>query len=73
MGRMAPLVSATLIGVGAAFDFNSGAVKRAPIWMQRSGLEWLYRLMSEPRRLWRRYLINIPRFVFLLVAEWVSR
>lgn len=56
-------LSATLIGVGAAFDFHTGRVKRAPVWMQRTGLEWLHRLVSEPRRLWRRYLILAPRFV----------
>jgi N-acetylglucosaminyldiphosphoundecaprenol N-acetyl-beta-D-mannosaminyltransferase len=54
----------TLIGVGAAFDFHSGAIKRAPIWMQRFGLEWLHRLTSEPKRLWRRYLVQAPKFVF---------
>jgi N-acetylglucosaminyldiphosphoundecaprenol N-acetyl-beta-D-mannosaminyltransferase len=53
----------TLIGVGAAFDFHTGAVKRAPRWMQQAMLEWLYRLASEPRRLWRRYLLLAPRFV----------
>jgi N-acetylglucosaminyldiphosphoundecaprenol N-acetyl-beta-D-mannosaminyltransferase len=53
-----------LIGVGAAFDFHAGLKKQAPRWMQRSGLEWLFRLMTEPRRLWRRYLINNPAFVW---------
>ncbi|WP_428334130.1 WecB/TagA/CpsF family glycosyltransferase [Novosphingobium sp.] len=57
---------ATLIGIGAAFDFYAGDVRRAPIWMQRSGLEWLHRLLHEPRRLWRRYLILAPKFVFLV-------
>lgn len=60
---------ATLIGVGAAFDFHTGAVSRAPGWMQRSGLEWLYRLGSEPRRLWRRYLVLAPRFVWQLATS----
>lgn len=55
---------AVLIGVGAAFDFHTGDVKRAPRWMQRSGLEWLHRLFSEPRRLWRRYLVLAPQFVW---------
>lgn len=59
----------TLIGVGAAFDFHSGAIKRAPIWMQKSGLEWLHRLLSEPRRLWRRYLVLAPKFVLHVMAE----
>lgn len=53
-----------LIGVGAAFDFCAGLKKQAPRWMQRSGLEWLFRLGTEPRRLWWRYLTNIPRFLF---------
>jgi N-acetylglucosaminyldiphosphoundecaprenol N-acetyl-beta-D-mannosaminyltransferase len=57
------------LGVGAAFDFHSGAVKRAPVWMQRVGLEWLHRLLSEPRRLWRRYLILAPWFVFLAAVD----
>ncbi len=52
-----------MIGVGAAFDFHAGLTRQAPLWMQRSGLEWLYRLFQEPRRLWRRYLRNNPRFV----------
>ncbi len=60
---------ATLIGVGAAFDFHSGAVKRAPKWMQKSGFEWLHRLLSEPRRLWRRYLVTAPAFVVKIVRE----
>jgi N-acetylglucosaminyldiphosphoundecaprenol N-acetyl-beta-D-mannosaminyltransferase len=53
-----------LIGVGAAFDFLSGRKKQAPHWMRRTGLEWLFRLLTEPRRLWRRYLTSIPTFVF---------
>jgi len=49
-----------MVGVGAAFDMNSGRLSRAPLWMQVSGLEWLYRLLQEPGRLWKRYLIIIP-------------
>ncbi|GAA1682223.1 WecB/TagA/CpsF family glycosyltransferase [Kribbella yunnanensis] len=56
------LNAAILIGVGAAFDFHTGRLDRAPLWMQRAGLEWSYRLYKEPRRLWKRYLIGIPRF-----------
>jgi N-acetylglucosaminyldiphosphoundecaprenol N-acetyl-beta-D-mannosaminyltransferase len=52
-----------MVGVGAAFDFHSGRVKQAPRWIQRSGLEWSYRLCQEPRRLWKRYLRNNPLFV----------
>lgn len=53
----------TLIGVGAAFDFHSGRTRQAPSWMQRSGLEWLFRLLTEPARLWKRYLLITPRFL----------
>lgn len=64
MARMRPMLRApVLLGVGAAFDFHTGRVKQAPTWIQRAGLEWSYRLMREPRRLWRRYLVNNPRFV----------
>jgi N-acetylglucosaminyldiphosphoundecaprenol N-acetyl-beta-D-mannosaminyltransferase len=58
-----------LIGVGAAFDFHAGFKRQAPRWMQRNGLEWFFRLLSEPRRLWRRYLVNIPLFGWYLVLE----
>lgn len=51
-------VNAVMIGVGAAFDYHAGTIKRAPLWMQHAGLEWFYRLASEPRRLWRRYLVT---------------
>jgi N-acetylglucosaminyldiphosphoundecaprenol N-acetyl-beta-D-mannosaminyltransferase len=65
MARMRPLLQApVLIAVGAAFDFHAGTVKQAPRWMQRSGLEWAFRLTREPRRLWRRYLIDNPWFVW---------
>jgi N-acetylglucosaminyldiphosphoundecaprenol N-acetyl-beta-D-mannosaminyltransferase len=64
MADYLPKLDATvMIGVGAAFDFHSGRVKQAPRWMQRSGLEWLYRLGSEPRRLAKRYFRNNPLFV----------
>jgi N-acetylglucosaminyldiphosphoundecaprenol N-acetyl-beta-D-mannosaminyltransferase len=58
------LDAGVLIGVGAAFDFHAGTVKQAPLWMQRHGLEWGYRLCREPRRLWRRYLRTNPAFVW---------
>ena len=63
------LTAPVLIGVGAAFDFHSGLKKVAPRWMQRSGLEWLFRLASEPERLWRRYLVNNPLFVLLVLQQ----
>jgi N-acetylglucosaminyldiphosphoundecaprenol N-acetyl-beta-D-mannosaminyltransferase len=52
-----------MVGVGAAFDFHAGSVPRAPAWMRDHGLEWLHRLASEPRRLWRRYLVTNTAFV----------
>jgi len=58
-----------LLGVGAAFDLLAGTLPQAPVWMQRGGLEWSYRLVKEPRRLWRRYLLNIPRFAAALVRQ----
>ena len=58
-----------IIGVGAAFDFLSGMKKQAPSWVRHSGLEWLFRLCAEPRRLWRRYLIGNTLFLFLLIKE----
>ena len=58
-----------MIGVGAAFDINSGSLSQAPKVLQRSGLEWLYRLIQEPRRLWRRYLRNNPEFVVRVLRE----
>ncbi|MGD8457915.1 MAG: WecB/TagA/CpsF family glycosyltransferase [Anaerolineales bacterium] len=57
-----------LIGVGAAFDFLSGRKKQAPMWMQRNGLEWFFRLVTEPRRLWKRYA-QMPLFIFLVMAQ----
>ena len=61
---------AVAIGVGASFDFLIGKYARAPRWMGRAGLEWLYRLIQEPRRLWRRYLVEAPRFVGLVFQTW---
>lgn len=58
-----------LVGVGAAFDFHAGRVSQAPAWMQKSSLEWLYRVLQEPRRLGARYLKTLPRFVALVVRQ----
>ncbi len=57
------------LAVGAAFDFHAGLVSQAPGWMQRSGLEWFYRLCTEPRRLWKRYLVNNPLFLFRIFCQ----
>jgi N-acetylglucosaminyldiphosphoundecaprenol N-acetyl-beta-D-mannosaminyltransferase len=62
-------IRAVMLGVGAAFDFHAGLKPQAPAWMQRLGLEWLFRLLSEPRRLWKRYLYHVPRFLMLAVAD----
>jgi len=70
MARMRPMLDApVLIGVGAAFDFLSGSVRQAPRWMQRSGLEWAYRLGTDPVRLWRRYLVDNPWFLWELALQ----
>jgi N-acetylglucosaminyldiphosphoundecaprenol N-acetyl-beta-D-mannosaminyltransferase len=70
MAEYLPKLDATLmVGVGAAFDFHSGRVKQAPRWMQRSGLEWFYRLCQEPRRLAKRYLSNNPRFAWKILGQ----
>ena len=58
-----------IIGIGAAFDYNTGRIARAPRWMQKSALEWLFRLVQEPRRLWRRYLRNNPLFLWYLFCQ----
>ncbi|ACZ40840.1 WecB/TagA/CpsF family glycosyltransferase [Sphaerobacter thermophilus] len=62
-------IDAVMLGVGAAFDFLAGAKRQAPDLIQSLGLEWLFRLATEPRRLWRRYLYNNPRFVVLFAAQ----
>jgi N-acetylglucosaminyldiphosphoundecaprenol N-acetyl-beta-D-mannosaminyltransferase len=63
------LVAPVLVGIGAAFDFHAGLKKQAPHWMRENGLEWLFRLVQEPRRLWRRYLVYGSEFVFLVALE----
>jgi N-acetylglucosaminyldiphosphoundecaprenol N-acetyl-beta-D-mannosaminyltransferase len=62
-------IQAVMIGVGAAFDFLGGTKRQAPRWMMRIGLEWFFRLLTEPRRLWKRYLKQNPRFVALFVMQ----
>lgn len=67
--RVGRLHAAVLVGVGAAFDMHAGNLRQAPRWMQRSGLEWLFRLVMEPKRLWKRYLSNNPRFVLRILRR----
>ncbi|GAB2886716.1 WecB/TagA/CpsF family glycosyltransferase [Uliginosibacterium flavum] len=62
-------IHAVMIGVGAAFDYHAGTIQRAPLWMQRNGLEWLHRLCSEPGRLWKRYLVTNTLFVIGAVRQ----
>ena len=74
MSEMRPVLEApVLIGVGAAFDFHAGLVPQAPTWMQNLGLEWVYRLSKEPRRLWRRYARYNPRFVAGFARQYSAR
>jgi N-acetylglucosaminyldiphosphoundecaprenol N-acetyl-beta-D-mannosaminyltransferase len=61
-----------MFGVGAAFDFHAGKMRQAPPWMRRSGLEWLFRLGCEPRRLWKRYLKNNPLFIFRIFCQFTG-
>lgn len=61
-----------MVGVGAAFDIHTGGIKDAPAWMKASGLQWLYRLAQEPRRLWRRYLINNPVFIWNIILQFLG-
>lgn len=69
----AALGPAVAAGIGAGLDFLAGRKRRAPAWMSRAGLEWAYRLSQEPGRLWRRYLLNDPRFLAILWREWRRR
>lgn len=62
-------VNALMIGVGAGFDYHAGIIKRAPMWMQKCSLEWLYRLFQDPRRLWKRYVSTNGRFLWLLLRK----
>jgi N-acetylglucosaminyldiphosphoundecaprenol N-acetyl-beta-D-mannosaminyltransferase len=71
--RRKSLNAPVLIGVGAAFDFVAGTKAQAPRWMQRGGLEWSYRLASEPKRLWRRYAKIVPTFALLALTELARR
>ncbi len=62
-----------MVGIGAVFDFLAGAKPQAPAWMRNNGMEWLFRLVTEPKRLWRRYLINYPLFVYYVLVELASK
>lgn len=62
-----------IMGVGGSFDVVSGKVKRAPLWMQKNGLEWFYRFIQEPKRMWKRYLIGNSKFILLVLKEKFKR
>jgi N-acetylglucosaminyldiphosphoundecaprenol N-acetyl-beta-D-mannosaminyltransferase len=57
------------VAIGVSFELVAGMVKRAPLWMQNLGLEWLFRLIVEPRRLWKRYVLGNPNFVWLVIKQ----
>lgn len=70
--HLGKLRTRVMIGVGAAFDFHAGLVKQAPRWVQRIGLEWLFRMFIEPKRLWRRYLRNNPIFIWMMLLQFIG-
>ncbi len=72
MAAHQPKIPAVMLGVGAAFDFHSGRVKQAPPWLQKVGLEWMFRLFMEPKRLWKRYFKHNPRFVFFFAQQYLG-
>ena len=62
-----------IMGVGGSFDVVAGITKRAPLWMQKIGMEWFYRFVQEPKRMWRRYLIGNMKFIFLVIKEFIKK
>lgn len=66
-------LNCVMLGVGAAFDFVAGNKRHAPRWVQKVGLEWLFRLISEPKRLWKRYLKHNPRFIWYFMQQWLFK
>ena len=73
MARYLPVLDTKLmIGVGAAFLFHTGAIHDSPKWVKRSGFQWLHRLIQEPSRLWKRYLLNNPRFLFYVLLQFIG-
>ena len=67
------LIDSCMIGLGGAFNVYSGVQSRAPLWMSNNSLEWLYRLIQEPRRLWKRYLFTNSYFIFLIIKKIIKR
>jgi len=60
------------MGVGGSFDVIAGKVRRAPLWMQNIGLEWFYRFLQEPKRMWKRYLVGNTKFIYLVLKEYFN-
>lgn len=73
MASMKPHINACMIGIGGALPVMVGLQKRAPLWMQKSGLEWLYRLLQEPKRLFKRYFVTNSIFLWLFIRKWASQ
>ena len=65
-------VKAVMVGVGAAFNYHAGTIKRAPVWMQNMGFEWMHRLASDPKRLWRRYLVTNTIFILAIATQFLG-
>jgi len=61
-----------MLGVGAAFDVHTGGIRDAPDWVKNAGLQWLHRLCQEPQRLWKRYLINNPKFIWHILLQYAG-
>jgi N-acetylglucosaminyldiphosphoundecaprenol N-acetyl-beta-D-mannosaminyltransferase len=73
MARYLPVLDTKLmVGVGAAFLFHTGAIRDSPRWVKLSGLQWLHRLLQEPTRLWKRYLLNNPRFIIFALLQFIG-
>ncbi|MBT1704570.1 WecB/TagA/CpsF family glycosyltransferase [Chryseosolibacter indicus] len=72
MAKYSERINAPLLGVGGAFAVFAGLKRRAPKWMQKLSLEWLYRLIQEPKRMWKRYLFTNTLFIFLIIKEWLQ-
>jgi N-acetylglucosaminyldiphosphoundecaprenol N-acetyl-beta-D-mannosaminyltransferase len=72
MAKNSKYINAPLLGVGGAFSVYAGLVTRAPRWMQKSALEWFFRLVQEPKRMWKRYLITNTMFMYLLIKQLIT-
>ena len=69
---MSKLDTKVMVGVGAAFDIHTGRITDAPYWMKVTGVQWMHRIWQDPKRLWKRYLVNNPKFVYLITREFLG-